>query len=741
MIFRFRVTCLIQTAVILLLSTSVFGQPLNEVNALSDRQRALVEYFKASKATQAALQQLKSLIGAGTASGTNFALCPECGRQEDIDRQLGTYASDFRQQVSTGWRLAEVIPLREPNLADETFVAAQWVGQTSAGLALARMSARLKTMSAELEPLIIRREELNREWHRSPDADLEKEINKVDKQLGTVFPAYLALAVPRAIERVEVQRLLDDKEALFLTFEATDKQMYAWLITKNEVRWVRSPLDAESLAHEVAALRCGLDAAVWETEEGQNKCLDLGTIPKGDLSLPFDAQRAHTLYKALFSQVEDIIKGRDLLVVPSGPLTQLPFQVLVTAPSTRGDHKSAAWLAREHAITVLPSVSSLKALRHVARPSGATQPMVGFGNPLLDGQQSDPKYGTYYKNRAELAAAKQSCPSTKTDWQHMSSLFGPHRGVAPLRMRYGLATLADLRIQTPLPETADELCAVARDLKAGDTDIRLGTRATEQNVKALSASGALARYRIVHFATHGALAGQFSGTTEPGLILTPPDIATLEDDGYLSASEIAGLKLDADWVILSACNTAAGGADSAESLSGLASAFFYAKARALLVSHWAVYSDATVKLITNAIREMTVDARIGRAEALRRAMIALLEKGQPHETHPSFWAPFVLVGEGAPANHRSVALSGRLGEMGVGAVEVSIAEQNTRLAKYVSAASATDAERAEHENAVLRVIPPPRRRPRLARKAPIRMSGKEKNWNGLDVFTNATEGK
>lgn len=137
------------------------------------------------------------------------------------------------------------------------------------------------------------------------------------------------------------------------------------------------------------------------------------------------------------------------------------------------------------------------------------------------------------------------------------------------------------------------------------------------------------------------------GSLEPGLIQTPPDTASEEDDGYLSASEIAALKLDADWVILSACNTAAGNAANAEALSGLARAFIYAQARALLVSHWAVDSNATVKLITFAMREIARDRSVGRAEALRRSMLAMIDKGDPHEAHPSYWAPFIVVGEGA----------------------------------------------------------------------------------------------
>jgi hypothetical protein len=209
-----------------------------------------------------------------------------------------------------------------------------------------------------------------------------------------------------------------------------------------------------------------------------------------------------------------------------------------------------------------------------------------------------------------------------------------------------MADVVQIRMQAPLPETADELCAVARDLGASGDDIRLGSHATETEVKQLSQAGELSKYRIIHFATHGALAGQVSGDSEPGLLLTPPEKGTETDDGYLSASEIAALKLDADWVILSACNTAAGGADGAEALSGLARAFFYAGARALLVSHWSVYSGATVKLITGAVSTMSANKGIGRAEAMRRSMLALIDKGAPDEAHPTFWAPFVVVGEG-----------------------------------------------------------------------------------------------
>ena len=106
----------------------------------------------------------------------------------------------------------------------------------------------------------------------------------------------------------------------------------------------------------------------------------------------------------------------------------------------------------------------------------------------------------------------------------------------------------------------------------------------------------LADYRVVYFATHGLVAGEVKGLGEPSLALTLPKQPSETDDGLLTASEVAQLKLNADWVVLSACNTIAGDKPGAEALSGLARAFFYAGARALLVSHWAVESNAATRL-------------------------------------------------------------------------------------------------------------------------------------------------
>jgi len=202
----------------------------------------------------------------------------------------------------------------------------------------------------------------------------------------------------------------------------------------------------------------------------------------------------------------------------------------------------------------------------------------------------------------------------------------------------------NIRTLSPLPETADELRLIADSLGADENSIYIRENATERTVKNLDLSGS----EVIAFATHAVVAGKMTGLAEPGLILTPPEKGTEVDDGFLTASEVAQLKLYPGLVILSACNTASSdGTPGAKGLSGLAKAFFYAGSRTLLVSHWAVETDASMRLTTGMFEAMDDDPDIGPAEALRLSMSELLDdEDSPWLGHPMFWAPFVVVGEG-----------------------------------------------------------------------------------------------
>ena len=228
---------------------------------------------------------------------------------------------------------------------------------------------------------------------------------------------------------------------------------------------------------------------------------------------------------------------------------------------------------------------------------------------------------------------------------------------------------ADLAERLPqLPGTKVEVEAIGKALNVAASDIKLGLAATETAVK----QAKLDQYRIVYFATHGLVAGeieQFTKTkAEPALAFTMPDKPTELDDGLLQASEVAQLKLNADWVVLSACNTAAEDKPGAEALSGLARAFFYAGARSLIVSHWPVDDFATAQLMSATFQLHNQRPGLSHAEVLQQAMLQLLNEAQDDTAaHPRFWAPFVVVGEPTKTQKKTKKIKkGRGGHFGCG---------------------------------------------------------------------------
>ena len=251
------------------------------------------------------------------------------------------------------------------SLAAEMFETAQWAQGSEAAASFAQMAARSAKGSPQLAGLVRERQDLVSEWQvkdklliaaksklpakRKADVEtaladrltaIDARFAEIDRRLALEFPDYIALASPAPVSVAEAQAQLAADEALVVLLD-TPGETFIWAATKTDVRWVRSGVGTAALTREVAALRCGLDATAWNGG-GTEKCakalsVPLDKAPGPNQPLPFDQARAHKLYTALFGEVQNLIKGKHLLIVPSGPLTQLPFQVLVTKPPSSGN--------------------------------------------------------------------------------------------------------------------------------------------------------------------------------------------------------------------------------------------------------------------------------------------------------------------------------------------------------------------------------------------------------------------
>ncbi len=434
------------------------------------------------------------------------------------------------------------------------------------------------------------------------------------------YPDYAELINPKPATIERARQALRPGEALIATY-VSDEATFAWAVSQQgAVAFAKAPMGGAQLDDAVHQLRRALDPHVQT----------LGALP------PFDVALAGRLYDTILKPVESGWRGAsNLLVVPDKALAQLPLGVLVTAPATQpaerdgqalfAGYKTVPFLARQIAITQLPSVAALPTLRALPAAAGERRPFVGFGDPVFNAQQAATPPATQLADAGTLTS----------------------RGV--LRLRSAPTTeqadSAELAMLPRLPDTAEEVRSIARALHADpDKDVFVGTAANERAVKTM----ALGDRRVIAFATHGLVPGDLNGLSEPALALSAPQVSGSEGDGVLTMGEVLGLKLNADWVVLSACNTAAGEGAGAEAVSGLGRAFFYAGARALLVSNWPVETTSARLLTTDLFRRQAENQALSRAEALRQAELALMDNASAgfSYAHPIFWAPFSLVGDG-----------------------------------------------------------------------------------------------
>jgi CHAT domain-containing protein len=450
------------------------------------------------------------------------------------------------------------------------------------------------------------------------------------------FPEYVRLTNPPPATVAEAQAALQAGEALIAIYTSTDR-VYLWAVPKEGAPvFAASSLSREQIGTAVKTLR---------------KALDTDAATAGEIPA-FDVATAYRLYAGLLDPIKAGWSGaKTLLVVANGTISQLPLGLLVSqnmklAPDQPGQplftgYRDVPWLLRQVAVTQLPSVTSLTTLRALPAAKGQSKPFIGFGDPWF--------------SQKEAAQAIREQGAMLAMQMAGGGIIDMRK--APVHLRSAPKTegvdAAELGMLPRLPDTADEVTDVAVALKADPgKDVYLGPQANEQNVRTLK----LDDRRVIMFATHGLVPGDLDGLTEPALALSAPDVAKVSGDGLLTVSKILGLRLNAEWVVLSACNTAAGDGAGAEAVSGLGLAFFYAGSRALLVSNWPVETVSARLLTTEVFRREAATPGLARAEALRQAMLALIDgpgdidqrTGKPvySYAHPIFWAPFSLVGDG-----------------------------------------------------------------------------------------------
>ena len=305
--------------------------------------------------------------------------------------------------------------------------------------------------------------------------------------------------------------------------------------------------------------------------------------------------------------------AKTLVVIPSGPLYDLPWEALVTQDPAHANGRPN-YLIQQHAISYIPSASLLGVVRAgMAGRHQAADPLLALARPAI---------GT-----AVVAVATDTDTYATEQTRAMRAIVSD--------------SAQDLAAAFPdLPGAQIEADDVRAVLGAPPDSILSGDNASRSNLLALNAAGQLTHYRYFLFATHAVLPDQIQGLTQPALVLAHPETG----DGFLTMADIFGLTLNADFVTLSACNTGAGPHAAGEGISGLTRAFLFAGTPAMSVTLWEVDDQVAPKLTPAFFANLK--AGYSPAESLRRAKLALISDPDARFAHPFSWAPTVVFGDG-----------------------------------------------------------------------------------------------
>jgi CHAT domain-containing protein len=631
-----------------ILRRSVGDAHIDTARAYENLALTLLRQDKAAEAEPLAAKAVAILrqLNEQSAAGSGAVGLAALDRQQAApDRGI------FTTYMNAAFGLMEVTPdaAQQAEIQDRAFRAAQDAIASASGRAVLQTAARGAAKTPQMAEAVRQEQDLATKANvidknllralgaRKPveAVRLRGELDSVQAELAEVsalidkkYPAYRQLVDPRPISLAEARQALKPGEALLLMTEAANA-LHLFVVTPTSVGWSRPGKEVAVVLKQISDLRCDVDFATCSAA----RKAELDAVAMSPMELEghrrFDLDTANALYKLLIAPVEPLLKdSKRIYVASSGKLGDLPLAMLsATAKPEDADVADpdtlarAAWLSDRYAFTSLPAVAALTLTRDPPRDRRRNS-FRGYGAPVLVGGDTG--------SRAARGIAV---------FDAVSASGSP------------LADPDALRRLAPLPGTKVELAAMARLFGVAPGNLTIDGKATEA---ALRQDPALATSEIIAIATHGLLPDPSIGFSEPGLVLTPPTTASDIDDGLLTATEAARLTLSADWVILSACNTASaensGGGDS---LSALARGFLYAGADALLASHWRVSDEATAVLTVETLLARRTNPALSRAQALQHGMAAVRSGKRADGTavagwkadwvHPAAWAAFTNI--------------------------------------------------------------------------------------------------
>lgn len=501
--------------------------------------------------------------------------------------------------------------------------------------------------------------------------ELEDQRTKILDRIAKEFPDYSELVRPRLVSIADLRAALGPQEAYISVYPGLDKTYVLAIRTQGPVGLHVASTSEKDIGRSVAILRRSLDPGD----------VSLGKIP------PFDFSVSYELYSTLFAPLDARLKGASVWTVStSGALGTLPLTLLTTAPYRAtpdarllfAEYQRAPWLNRQVAIAYNPSAAATIALRKLPNGSAARRAFFGVGDPQFGEQVAQASSVTrQVKARADKAVVLRNMKIPRQEEKNVTAIQSADYAAQLARPSEGIEIAKEILAMAdgaqsvdrstsqrsmpasraaeavaipdipPLPDTRDEIVAIARSLGANpQQDALFGLEASRERLM----STPLHDRRILAFATHGLIPGDMPGLTQPALTMS---YRKDPRESLLTLEDILRLKLDADWVVLSACNTGAADGLGGEAASGLGRGFFYAGSRALLLTHWPVESESAKRLVVEIFSRYAKNT--SRAQAVREASQALIDSPgylDPQTkkllysyAHPMFWAPYTLIGD------------------------------------------------------------------------------------------------